>query len=296
MEGKNVIDINESQMKRIIKETILKALKGRKGVEEIDIEKLFNFNAIPEKELMDQYVDLSFAVSSSGYGGKFVGVNGNILKEEATSTLSIEETKKEIQNKFHLKDWQFATEKGANGIQLVILYPGIFRNTRLIKRAMSACGWSLAIKGYIVKNKMIWRAMSFDPMFQDDVSEEARKNGYLLHWTPKYNLQSIIANGLTPRSENSIFDYPNRLHLIKGDASQTEIMNIGWQLYKTNKRKENNGDYFLLFVDMHFVPNDIEFFYDPRYEWGYYVKDKIPANAIKPIVGYNFKNKMNIPL
>ena len=128
---------------------------------ELDIETLFKFNSISEEELKKQYVDLAFAVSSSGYGGKFMGINGEILKEEATSTLSVEETKQEIQNKFHLKDWQFAMQIGSNGIRLVVLYPGIFKNTKLIKQAMSACGWSLTIKGYIVRNKMIWRTMSF---------------------------------------------------------------------------------------------------------------------------------------
>lgn len=37
------------------------------------------------------------------------------------------------------------------------------------------------------------------------------------------------------------------------------------------------------------VPNDVEFYYDPRYEYGCYAKKKIDAQALNPIYGYNFK-------
>ena len=33
--------------------------------------------------------------------------------------------------------------------------------------------------------------------------------------------------------------------------------------------------------------NNVEIFYDPRYEWGYYVKNNIPSNIIKPLFGYS---------
>lgn len=294
--GNKVIHLNERELKRIIKDSVFEATKKPLKVGDIDIRTLFNFDNIPEEELEKQYVDLSFTVSSAGYGGKFMGVNGKILKEEATSTLTIDETRKEIQAKFHLKDWQFATQNGANGIQLVILYPGIFRNTRLIKRAMSACGWSLAVKGHVVKNKMIWRAMSFDPMFQKNVSMEARKYRFLYHWTPLYCYDNIKENGLLPKSENAIFDYPDRLHLIKGDTNNDEIMNIGQQLYLANKNKKNKGDYILLMIDLKLVPENVEFYYDPRYEWGYYTKTSILPEALTCAFACNFKRKEEIKL
>lgn len=131
--------------------------------------------------------------------------------------------------------------------------------------------------------------MSFDTMFQKDVSDEARQYQYLYHWTPLYNLESIIKNSLIPCSENKLFDYPNRLHLIKGNTSQNEIFNIGRQLCATNKKRQNNGDYVLLSINLSQVPNNTEIYYDPRYEWGYYTKVQIPYSAIKPIFGYNFK-------
>ena len=132
----------------------------------VDIEGLFHFNSVPEEELKEQYMGLDFAVASSGYGGRFMMANGKMLKEEALSTLSIEETKRQMQAKFNLREWQFATLSVADGgVRLVVLYPGIVQNTRLITDAMSACGWSSAARGHIVKSKMMWKAMSYAPIF-----------------------------------------------------------------------------------------------------------------------------------
>lgn len=267
-----------------------------KNQDKLDIEKLFHIDSIPIEELEDQYIDLSSIVSSSGYGGRFMGTNGKILKEEALSTLSIDETKSQIKDKFQLKDWQFATKNGKNGIELVVLYPGIFKNTKLIKDAMLACGWSVATTGYIFKHMMLWRVISFDPIFQDDVYSEARQYDYLFHWTPLYNYQSILKDGLIPKSENKYFDYPDRLHFIKGNASMQEVYNIGQQLCASNKKYKNNGDYILLGIDMSKLPREIEIFYDPRYECGYYTKESIPSSSIIPLIGYNFKHKQKITI
>lgn len=165
MVKKDIIRLNEDELREIAKNAVYKTLTSTAQEDNLDISSLFNIDSIPEEELRQQYVDLAFTVSSSGYGGRFMGANGKIIKEEATSTLPIDETKHQIQTKFHLKDWQFATQNGCNGKRLVVLYPCIFKNTKLIKEAMLACGWSLAVKGYIIKDKMIWRAMSFDPIF-----------------------------------------------------------------------------------------------------------------------------------
>ena len=166
MAKKGIVRLNEDELRVIIKNAVYRTLTSTVQEDNLDISSLFNIDSIPVEELKQQYADLAFTVSSSGYGGRFMGANGKIIKEDATSTLPIDETKHQIQTKFHLKDWQFATQNRCNGIRLAVLYPGIFKNTKLIKEAMLACGWSLSVKGFIIEDKMIWRAMSFDPMFQ----------------------------------------------------------------------------------------------------------------------------------
>ena len=122
-----------NDFKNIISESLKKIINNG-NENEIDIIRIFNLNDIPIDEIRYQYRDLSFTVSSSGYGGRFMGNNGQIINEDINSTLSIDETKNEIQSKFKFKDWQFTTQMGANGIELIVLYPGIFKNTSLINR------------------------------------------------------------------------------------------------------------------------------------------------------------------
>ena len=63
---KDKIIITEGQLKNVIKEAVLKILPTSKKKENLGIEKLFNFSSIPDEELRQQYIDLSFTVSSSG--------------------------------------------------------------------------------------------------------------------------------------------------------------------------------------------------------------------------------------
>lgn len=283
--------MNDTTISKIVKDSIKKVLFESKSQKEIlDIESVFHFSSIPVEELEKQYVDLSHVVSESGYGGKFLGYRRRIIAEDATKTLSIDETRRQIQKKFKLKDWQFATEDGDNGLSFIILYPGIFRNTKVIQKAMNACGWSMAKKGTIVKDKMLWKSMSFDPLFQDDVSAEAKKFKYAFHWSPMRNYDSIMRDGLVPKSQNKLFKYPDRIHLIKGNTTKNELFYIGAQLYEMNKGLKNNGKYVLFTIDMSKCPKDMEVYYDPRYEYGYYVDKQIPISAITPWFAYDFKN------
>lgn len=254
----------------------------------IDVYQYFDLDSISLKDLESQYVDLSPIVSMSGYGGRFIAHKGTIINEEVTSTLSFEETKEQLKSKFHLKDWQITSDIQANNIQLIVLYPSIFRNTKLLKNAMAACGWSFASKGIATRGKMIWKVMSFDPMFQDDVGNEMRKSPLVYHWTPLYCLESIKKEGLKPLSKNAMFSYPNRVHLLKGNISIDESIEIGYNLCKANKDKRNDGRYVLLGIRTKEIPKEMKVFYDPRFEHGFYTKEQIPSNLIHPMFGYDF--------
>ena len=153
---------------------------------------------------------------------------------------------------------------------------------------MESCGWFLSRTKEVDDKGKKWKILSFDPIFQDDVSYEARTEKVLYHWTPEYRYESIKEEGLFPRSENNMFKYPNRLHLAKGSLSDGQILNLGRQLYDVNKERANNGRYVLLKIDVSRLPMSIEFYYDPRYDSGFYVKDPIPSYAIVSARGYDF--------
>ena len=54
---------------------------------------------------------------------------------------------------------------------------------------------------------------------------------------------------------------------------------------------KNKGNYVLLSIDLAMIPSNTEIYYNPRYDWGYYIKTSVPPNAIRPVLGYNFKKR-----
>lgn len=275
--------MNLKQLPKIIDESIKKVLSEK------DIMDYFDIDNIPEDELRKQYVDFSLYLRNRGFGGRFSTIGGKIISEEANATLSVEETKKEILDKFPLKDWQFCIDDTNEDIKLIVLFPGIFRNSQKIIKAMNACGWYVSTNSFKWAHNMLWRCISFDPMFLNNISNEVRKYRYLYHWTPSYNLESILKSGLLPKSENSTFDYPERVHLLPGNLPLIELLNIGEQLCDYNKNKKNNGEYVLLQISTKDLPSDMEFFPDPRYVGGFYTESPIPPSLIKVTLKENFK-------
>lgn len=289
-----MIFLNEKKIKKLIREAIGEIFK-----EESDndiLEKVFHWSLIPDEELEMQYWNLSAMVSMSGYGGPFMGVDGKILKEEATYTMSIYETKQIISQKFKLEDWQIGTLKGMNEISLMFLIPNIDDNIELLNDGMAACGWCYSNSIKVKRKNMDWIALTYDPMFQENVATEAKEYRFLYHWTPEYKYSRIKREGLWPRSENFVFKYPNRLHLLNGDLTDEQMLNIGWQLFSNNKEVNNNGRYVLLKIDVQSLPDDYKIYYDPRFQGGYYTKEPIPYNFIYPAYGYDFANKRKFPV
>ena len=286
--------LNEDHIKDIVFEVIKKIL--RKETKNDILEKVFHWSQIPDEELKRQYWNLSAMVSMSGYGGPFMGVNGKILKEDATYTMSVYETKETMSRKFNLEDWQIGSLKGSNNISLMFLIPNIDDNVQLLNSGMEACGWSYSNDIEVNRGWMSWIALTYDPMFQENVAPEARMYRYLYHWTPEYRYPIIKKEGLYPRSENFVFKYPNRLHVLKGDLDDARKLNIGKQLFLNNKDINNNGRYILLRIDVQNLPDDCEIYYDPRFQGGYYLKEPVPASAVSPDFGYDFAANRKFPV
>lgn len=271
----------DDRLKNIVTE-IVDSITGRCDVGRLA--STINIDMIPVEDLQKQYIDYSLVE-------KTIRFSNNLIKEDINATLSIDETKEQIQKRFKLKDWQFTSCEGANGVQLIMLCPNIFKNVKLIEKEMLKCGWTISSKETIFRHKMLWNFLAFDPMFQDDISNEVRRYRYLYHWTPLYNYQSIKNNGLQPKSENSKYTYPNRIHFLKGNIAVNDLYNIGEQLFLANKNRNNDGNYVLLKIDVSKIPEQIEFYYDPHYYEGYYIIEQIPPDCLEPVIGINFKTQ-----
>lgn len=295
----NIVKIDANDIRYIVENVIKKVYPNNnngKPIRRLDVEKIFHLSQIPKEKLHQAYKDFYLISSVSTFGGPFESQDGKIIKEEATYTMSLDETKKIIQQKFSLQDWQICSQVGANRIELMLIIPDIARNVEAIKDAMAACGWSYAAIGKEDIDGLRWIGLSFDPMFQYNASTEIRQYPTLYHWAPMYRYDIIMKEGLKPRSENSKFHYPDRLHLIKGNVSFNAVMSIGQQLCNANNNPENDGDYILFEIPVNKIPSDIEIYLDPRFEYGCYLKVSISPDVLRKSYRYNFKTGENLPV
>ena len=281
---------NIDQLAHKIAETLISKLKKLQKSQEIRI--FFDFDNIPDEDLDWNYRDLTKKEFGGGFGDRFMLFEGTLIQseKEPKTTLSPDETRQTIKFQFGLEDWQIKEKIGKNEITIMVLYPEIFRNSELIIDGMKACGWSIGYRTQLKRGPMIWNVLEFEPIFQEMISDTERdKHRFLYHWTPYYNLPSIMKYGLVPKSENAIFSYPNRIHFFTEIENTSRAMAIGKQLFLTNSSPRNNGKYVALAIDLTKAPY-FPLYKDPRYETGLYGKDTVPPSSIKPVFGFDFEN------
>ena len=195
--------------------------------------------------------------------------------------------------KLGFKNWQVKSQIAHNKVRVVILYADIAKNTNIIVSKMSSYGW---IKASISKPKVVHgvpiRVMSFDPEEQKSLTKEARHYKYLYHWTPYKNLSSILNNGIEARSENDYLSYSPKVFLMKGDVSKREASSLGWRLFRMNNSLKD-GHYALLRITTEKVPENIEFYGDSRYPYGYFTKETIPSSCLELFGDITYQDKFN---
>ena len=290
MRKKRTIRLTEEQLKQVVKGSVVMVLESV-SEEPLRIEDYFDLNAISEKDIRSIATDIRVYLGHD-YGSDLTDEGELIIKEGASATMPIGQLRKELKG-LGFKQWQIKSEIVANKVRIVILYADIALNTNIIINKMLSCGWTKArISSPMLYRGTQIRVMDFDPKEQKSLTKEARKYDYLYHWTPYHNLSSITTNGIEPRSENDFLSYLSKAHLLKGDIPKREASKIGWLLFNANKTLRD-GHYALLRVTMANVPNDIEFYGDPRYQYGFFTKETIPPSAIELFGEITYKDKNN---
>lgn len=259
-----------------------------------EINYIFDLDELLDDEKTLKYYD-KFPLRFLGgkvFGGPFMlneDLEIELFEPQPTRTCSIEEVTKIGRALLGLDPGWVKTLIAANKIETCVLTLDKFDNINFIIEGMKAFGWSFSYDKTTIKDQRVFKSLHFDPMFQDVVNEEIKNCSLLKHWTPFYNFNSIMQNGLIPKSNNFIFSYPPKIHLIKGTADNYQIMKIGSQLCIANKDLRNDKNYVLLNINAKDLLDKIDFFYDPRYEWGYYTKQSIDKQYISKNKDFKFE-------
>lgn len=282
-------------LKKIIKESVKEALRDLKLSENCSndafrIEDYWDLNSFTEEQIESLNVDYSIFLCSKGYGYPLQYHNGKISIQEGIEkkTYPYGEVKSILKKEFNFNDWQIQEQEGCNKIKTILLIPAIGKNVDIVVGKMQTLGWHKAFVTPVEKLGYVpLVAISFDPVYQDSIKDTVRKWRYIFHISPLYNKDGILQKGLLPSSQNSLFKYPPRVYFLKPTTMHSEMEHLVKELYKNDKKPNNNGLYCIYRIDLDKVPENVDFFFDPRYEDGIYTDGKIPRQAITYLTTLN---------
>lgn len=290
MKTGGVIRIKESDIRRIVKDSIEKVL-FENDVPAKTNDDIFDLTSFSKEMLKQNYVSYSPYRLSVGHGSVLqINQNGEFLIEGIDYEANAEKAKEDITKHFPIDVCQFIISEGSHG--LAILVANIKGNIEIIKGCMAQHNFfpsryapnliELSIDG------QEWVDMRFEPIEQDDVTDKIRKeNNVLYHLSPSIFENSILQKGLLASNSNPVYKYPtDRLHLIEEHASSSDIKRLASELYAQAKMKgitNLSPEYTLFSIDLSKVPDGVRFYEDINEKFGLFTVKKITRNAIQKV-------------
>lgn len=173
-----------------------------------------------------------------------------------------------------------------NGEKIFLIKTGdVDYNQNIIDKDMRLCGYFPSK----VDRKNNQRVIQYEPLHQNVVNNKVQEKEYIFHITPTIKVDKILKNGLTPKTCNKRFVYPDRIYFFLEEYYYEEWVYILKEFYDEElksfkigikKEKPYNGTYTVLAIDTEKI-KDIDFFYDPNAENCVYTYDNISPDAIE---------------
>lgn len=287
---KQIIRLTESDLYRMIKESVQTILRNNDSEEEFDINSI-DISDIDIEILKQSYIDLRLVPTRISYDDPLS--NFNNINESEGDIMPPDNVVKTIIQKYHLNSQLVVKVEASNKIYIYIINACIGHNEKLIEDDMKKMGYFLGIRGRVQNIQgMLFQTLQFEPYSQmqnDETTNIKQAYDHLYHWTPKYNVNNILQNGLIPSHKNKMFNYPQRIYLMKGNCDLFQMEDLGQRLCSVNTDKRNNGKYVLLKIDLTNIGDDIHFYYDSNASIGIYTEQAIPPTSIKVVNEFTFQ-------
>lgn len=289
---KQIIKLTESDLHKIIKESVQTIFQDNNDKTDFDINSIV-ISDIDIEILKQSYVDLRLIPTRISYDNPLTKFH--IVNESEGDIMPPDNVVNAIIQKYHLNSQLVAKMEASNKIYIYIITACIGHNEKLIEDDMKKMGYFLGVRGKVQNIQgMLFRTLQFEPYSQmqnDETKNIKQKYEYLYHWTPKYHLKSILKNGLIPNFQNKMFNYPQRIYLMKGDCDLFQMKDLGQQLCFVNTDQRNNGKYILLRIELKNMDDDVHFYYDSNTNIGIYTEQAISPTSIKVINEFMFQTK-----
>ena len=229
-----------------------------------------------DKNIINKWNNKKFLIESFSFGNP---ISMALLKEKKDlnegliRTHPIETVKRYLIKLYQFDDSQLQIFKDNKIEKLRIIIPNNNMFIEKIEKVMTLCGYFCSVKHDYpeVEN---WIYLNFEPKNQDDVNEYVRNMKYIFHVTPEKYINKIKKIGLKPTFKNKFFSYPDRVYFFINDTSPEEIYSL------KNQLKQNNDKYCLLVIEVSKIPDNVNSYLDPNFEYGIYTNDNIPNGSI----------------
>ncbi len=155
-------------------------------------------------------------------------------------------------------------------------------NESVVDKDMALCGYFPSTKNVTNDGKMLY--IFYEPRHQNKINELVQDEEYIYHLTKTSKVDKILKNGLTPRTDNKKFKYPDRVYFFLHEPYMDDCLCLMQQFHaeeaKNKKIMPYNGTYILLAIDTEEI-KDVNFSYDPNAFDCIYTYDNIPPSAIE---------------
>ena len=171
--------------------------------------------------------------------------------------------------------------KNENDVDVFII--GFFNdeeNEDYINKDMAMCGYFPSC--YEIRDNI--KYVQYEPRHQNKINDLVQDEEYIYHLTKTSKVSKILQNGLTPKTNNKKFKYPDRVYFFLHEPSIDDCLFLMKQFHfeesKNKKVKQYFGTYTLLAIDTEQIKN-VDFAYDPNAFECIYTYDNIPPSAIE---------------
>lgn len=213
-------------------------------------------------------------------------IEKHVINEGLIMTYPVDQTVKYLKNYFKLNDNNFIYGNNKSGSEKIIAtFPYGKNSIEIMDSAMSSCGWyhdRIVDYPYDEETNTLNISVEYCRKYANNISDQLRnETKYLYHISPLYYKTKILSIGFCPYHRNTQYNYPERIHFIKGNTNENDIIELAKRLYKAdNVKKYNNGIYCIYQIDLNKVNSNIIFVQDPDYEYGIYTTANIGKESI----------------
>ena len=181
---------------------------------------------------------------------------------------------------YNLKKEQLNVVVRRNEIRVIVFLADVRDNIKKFSADMDKCGYFVAQTfPQQDRNGKMWQFVAYEPYVTPNVLDEVQSIGGLIHITSPSRAEKIKQEGIVPKSESTLYKYPNRVYLLSGRFGASELKALAREMCK-HKSKVSWDEIEVIHIDTDMMPDDFLIYPDPNQDNGYFTYKTISPEWI----------------